>query len=123
MIAAASAIGREGGNPSMSQLGQRASWIPVEPVQLAELVAARSTSATSSSNRSRLIWSPARVRCSARNAAPVERRQAQPPDRVAVLPRRVALVALPAVAGVAGGERDIIRSRTTLATTEAQAIV
>ena len=53
----------------------------------------------------------------------MERRQAQLPDGQPMLERGVALVALPAVARDSGRPAgSIIRSRTTLATTEAQAI-
>ena len=55
--------------------------------------------------------------------AAMERRQAEAADRHPVLERRVALVALPAVARDSGRPgSSIIRSRTTLATTDAQAI-
>ena len=61
--------------------------------------------AAGSPSRSRSSWSPASVRWSARNERAVERRQPELADRHAVLERGVALVALPAVARVAGGQQ------------------
>ena len=73
-------------------------------------------------SRSRSSWSPASVRWSARNERRWNGGQPELADRHPVVERRVALVALPAVARVAQPRALIIRSRTTFATTDAQAI-
>ena len=71
----------------------------------AQGLATASSAATASSNRSRLIWSPARVRWSARKLR--RWNGVRPSRRIAsrCSQRGIALVALPAVARVARGEQ------------------